>query len=58
MPAFATAVSRSRWAVLIVLLLVAGASVAAGATIRKEAFGDPPRNWLPTDPFAKSTRKR
>ncbi len=51
MPAFATGVSRGRWLVAVVLVLLAGAAIASAGTIQKEAFGDPPRNWLPNDPL-------
>ncbi|HEX2022684.1 MAG TPA: MMPL family transporter [Candidatus Thermoplasmatota archaeon] len=51
MPAFATGISRGRWAVAAALVLVTVAAVASGSTIRREAFGDPPRNWLPDDPL-------
>lgn len=51
MPAIAAGVSRARWAVLVVVLLMAGAALASAATIHREAFGDPPRNWLPDDPL-------
>lgn len=51
MPAFATGVSRARWLVAIVMVLLAGAAIASAATIKNEAFGDPPRNWLPDDPL-------
>ena len=53
MPAIATGVSRARWAVLVVVLLMAGAAAASASTIHREAFGDPPRNWLPDDPLRK-----
>ena len=51
MPAFAYGVSRARVLVLVLLLLVAGAAVASQQNLRREAFGDPPRNWLPGDPL-------
>lgn len=57
MPAFATAVSRGRWFVLLVLVMVAVGSVAAASTIRREAFGDPPRNWLESDPLRQEHEK-
>lgn len=49
MPAIATAVSRTRVLVVLVVLLLTGAAIASAANLRKEAFGDPPRNWLEDD---------
>lgn len=49
MPAFANAIGRARILVVIVMLLVAGAAVASQQNLRREAFGDPPRNWIPGD---------
>lgn len=49
MPMLATGVSRARWVVAVVLVLVAAAAIASAAGIRREAFGDPPRNWLEDD---------
>lgn len=51
MPRFASGVSRARWGVALVLVLLAGAAFASGSSIRREAFGDPPRNWLESDPL-------
>lgn len=51
MPALATGVSRARWLVLFIVVLMAGAALASASTIHREAFGDPPRNWLPDDPL-------
>ncbi|HWH09411.1 MAG TPA: MMPL family transporter, partial [Candidatus Thermoplasmatota archaeon] len=51
MPAFAYGVSRARVLAVVVVLLMAGAAVASQANLRREAFGDPPRNWLPGDPL-------
>ena len=51
MPMLATGVSRARWAVAVVIILVAGAAVASANNIQREAFGDPPRNWLEDDPL-------
>lgn len=49
MPMLATGVSRARWLVAAVLVLMAGAAIASASTIHREAFGDPPRNWLDDD---------
>ena len=57
MPAFATGVSRARWLVVVVLVLLAGAAIASAATIKNEAFGDPPRNWLASDPLRQEHEK-
>lgn len=51
MPRLATGVSRTRWAALLLILLLTGAALASASTIHREAFGDPPRNWLPDDPL-------
>ena len=51
MPAFAYGISRARVVAVVLVLLVAGAAVASQANLRREAFGDPPRNWLPGDPL-------
>ena len=51
MPAAAAGVSRARLAVLFLVLLLTGAAMASAATIHREAFGDPPRNWLEDDPL-------
>ena len=51
MPAFAYGISRARVVAIVLVLLVAGAAVASQANLRREAFGDPPRNWLPGDPL-------
>ncbi|MFA5862962.1 MAG: MMPL family transporter, partial [Candidatus Thermoplasmatota archaeon] len=57
MPAFASGVSRVRWLVLVVLVLVSVAAVSSAVNIRREAFGDPPRNWLPSDPLRQEHEK-
>ena len=49
MPMLATGVSRARWGVALVLVLIAGASIGSASNIQREAFGDPPRNWLEDD---------
>ena len=49
MPALATGVTRGRWVVALLLVLLAGAAIASASTIKREAFGDPPRNWLEDD---------
>lgn len=51
MPMLANGISRSRWVVALVILLMAGAAIASASGIRREAFGDPPRNWLEDDPL-------
>ncbi|HVM45868.1 MAG TPA: MMPL family transporter, partial [Candidatus Thermoplasmatota archaeon] len=51
MPMLATGISRGRWAVALVLVLLAGAAIASASGIHREAFGDPPRNWLEDDPL-------
>ena len=51
MPTLATGVSRARWIVALILVLMAGAAIASASTIDREAFGDPPRNWLEDDPL-------
>lgn len=51
MPLFATGVSRARIPVILVLIMLAGAAVASQANLTREAFGDPPRNWLVDDPL-------
>ncbi|HUR68654.1 MAG TPA: MMPL family transporter [Candidatus Thermoplasmatota archaeon] len=51
MPKLAGGVSRARWLVAGVMLLLAVGAIASGAGIKREAFGDPPRNWLDDDPL-------
>ena len=57
MPMLATGVSRGRWVVAVVLLLVAAGAIASASTIHREAFGDPPRNWLEDDPLRQEHAK-
>lgn len=49
MPALAAGISRTRVLVVVLMLLLAGAAVASQSNLRREAFGDPPRNWLESD---------
>jgi predicted RND superfamily exporter protein len=51
MPLLATGLSRTRVLVVLVMLLLAGSAYASQTNLTREAFGDPPRNWLPDDPL-------
>ncbi|HVL49340.1 MAG TPA: MMPL family transporter [Candidatus Thermoplasmatota archaeon] len=53
MGAIAVGVSRARILVVIVLLGVLAGAYASSQRLGTENFGDPPRNWLPDDPFRK-----
>lgn len=52
MASLARAVSGRRVAVVILILLLTGyALISAPSRLRIEEFGDPPRNWLDSDPL-------
>jgi predicted RND superfamily exporter protein len=51
MPALAHGVSKARYLVVLVLVGVSVLAYAGTANLHKEAFGDPGRNYLPSDPI-------
>ncbi len=57
MPALARTVTKLRIPVVILVLLVSGIAYVASSKIEKEAFGDPGRNYLPSDSIRQEHEK-
>ncbi|HEX2066553.1 MAG TPA: MMPL family transporter, partial [Candidatus Thermoplasmatota archaeon] len=57
MPTLARGVTKARWAVLALLLAVSALAYPVAEGIGKEAFGDPGRNYLPSDPIRREHEK-
>lgn len=57
MPALARGVSRARYLVLVVLIVVSGMAYLGVQNLHKEAFGDPGKNYLPSDPVRQEHEK-
>ncbi|HWG89677.1 MAG TPA: MMPL family transporter [Candidatus Thermoplasmatota archaeon] len=57
MATLARGVSRTRVLVVVVLVLLGTVAYAQNDRLTKEAFGDPPRNWLPEDPLRQEHEK-
>jgi predicted RND superfamily exporter protein len=57
MPAIARGVSKVRYLVVIVLVLVSVLAYAGTSRLEREAFGDPGKNYLPDDPIRKEHEK-
>ncbi|HUR26070.1 MAG TPA: MMPL family transporter, partial [Candidatus Thermoplasmatota archaeon] len=57
MPAIARGVSQVRYLVVIVLVLVSLLALVGTKNLEKEAFGDPGRNYLPSDPIRQEHEK-
>ncbi|MEA3165602.1 MAG: uncharacterized protein QOJ26_468 [Thermoplasmata archaeon] len=53
MPAIAYGLSKGRYLVILVLIGISLIAYAGTANLHKEAFGDPGRNYLPSDPIRK-----
>jgi predicted RND superfamily exporter protein len=53
MPALARGISKTRYLMVLVLVGVSVLAYAGTANLHKEAFGDPGRNYLPSDPIRK-----
>lgn len=51
MPAIARGVTKARYPVIIALVLISGLAYIGTQRLEKEAFGDPGRNYLPSDPI-------
>ncbi|MEA3144011.1 MAG: hypothetical protein QOG31_1335 [Thermoplasmata archaeon] len=57
MPALARGITRGRWAVVALLVVLSAVAWPLADNIGKEAFGDPGRNYLPNDPIRKEHEK-
>jgi predicted RND superfamily exporter protein len=57
MPAVAFGISKARYLVVLLLVGVSVLAYAGTANLHKEAFGDPGRNYLPSDPIRKEHEK-
>jgi predicted RND superfamily exporter protein len=57
MPAMAYGISKARYLMVLVLIGVSLLAYAGTAHLHKEAFGDPGRNYLPSDPIRKEHEK-
>jgi predicted RND superfamily exporter protein len=57
MPALARGITKARWAVVALLVIISLVSYPIADGIGKEAFGDPGRNYLPSDPIRKEHEK-
>ncbi len=57
MPAIARGISKVRYLVVVVLVLVSVLAYVGTGRLHKEAFGDPGRNYLPSDPIRQEHEK-
>ncbi len=53
MPALARGITKMRYVVAVLILVVSAVAFVAANGIGKEAFGDPGKNYLPSDPIRK-----
>jgi predicted RND superfamily exporter protein len=57
MPALAYGISKVRYLVVVVLVLVSALAYVGTSRLEKEAFGDPGKNYLPDDPIRQEHEK-